>query len=81
MAVQALLLLALLLQPLLCSCSQQQDSSKQQYGGTTNYLKDTVTVASTQTVGQPVSHGSSRTVVDCSQLQGKPAYLVRWVIG
>lgn len=61
---------------LLCvSCFQQSAAKGQQQGTGTRILKQTVLVSSgTETVGQ--LEGTT-TSIDCSKLQGRPAFSVR----
>lgn len=80
MTLTGLVLALLLLQPLCCCSTQQQhSSSREQNARTPIVLTDTVAVTGAQIVGQAVERADSRTVVDCSRLQSKPAYLVRCV--
>jgi hypothetical protein len=69
-----------------CCCvgqQQQQGSSKQGPEANIDVLKSTVTITGTQTIGKPSAAGASSdtTVIDCSGLQGKPAYVIRCVAG
>jgi len=81
MASRALLLWVLLLLQLLHPSSTQQHDSRPLPAVSHTILDDTVTVSGTQTIGQAWVAGSkadsSRTVIDCSKLKGRPAYLVR----
>ena len=71
------LLGAVVLQLLLCCSCQQQQARGTQPAIKTRVLDATVVLESgTYTEGQRWQDSSS-TLVDCSQLKGKPAYLVR----
>jgi hypothetical protein len=71
------LLLLILAVGLCCCIGQPQQGSD----AIIDVLKATVTVTSSLTVFKPSPAGASSytTVIDCSGLQGKPAYVIRCV--